>query len=90
VDEAAFREALARRGGGPPMRVHWAPGYSRPLHAHPFDAYGYVLAGAFTLTTPDGSSVLRAGDSFELGAGIAHAEAAEEGASVLVAALPPR
>jgi quercetin dioxygenase-like cupin family protein len=90
VDEAAFREALMRRGGEPPILVHWAAGYARPLHSHTFDAHGYVVAGSFTLTTADGSSVLRAGDVFELGAGIPHAESAQDGATVLVAALPPR
>lgn len=90
MDEAAFREALARRGGGPPILVHWAAGHVRPLHSHAFDAHGFVLAGSFTLTTADGSTVLRTGDAFELGAGIAHAESAEEGASLLVAALSPR
>jgi len=90
VDEAAFREALMRRGGGPPTQVRWAAGYARPLHSHTFDAHGYVVAGSFTLTTADGSSVLRAGDAFELGAGIPHAESAQDGATVLVAALPPR
>jgi quercetin dioxygenase-like cupin family protein len=89
VDESAFREALARRGGGPPVLVHWAAGYSRRLHSHAFDAHGFVVAGSFTLTTADGSTVLRAGDAFELGAGIPHAESAEEGASLLVAALSP-
>lgn len=90
MDEAAFREALARRGGGPPILVHWAAGYSRPEHSHAFDAHGYVVAGSFTLTTADGSTVLRAGDAFELAAGIPHAEWAEQGASLLVAALSPR
>ena len=90
MDEAEFREALARRGGGPPVLVHWAAGHARPVHAHAFDAHGFVVAGSFTLVTADGSSVLRAGDAFELAAGIPHAELAENGASVLVAGIPAR
>ncbi len=90
MDEAAFREALVARGGGVPTLVHWAAGYARVEHSHAFDAFGLVVAGSFTLTTSDASRVLRAGDSFELAAGIAHAESAPEGASVLVAALAPR
>lgn len=90
MDEVAFREALARRGGGVPILVHWAAGYARAEHSHAFDAFGLVFAGSFTLTTPDTRRVLRAGDAFELAAGITHAEWAPEGASVLVAALEPR
>jgi quercetin dioxygenase-like cupin family protein len=88
MDEAAFGAALARRGAGPPILVHWAAGYARSLHSHSFEAHGLVVAGSFTLTTADGSTVLRAGDTFELGAGVPHAESAEEGASLLVAGLP--
>ena len=90
MDEATFREALARRGGGSPVLVHWAAGYARPLHSHAFEARGLVVSGSFTLLTAEGSTVLRAGDAFELGAGIPHAESAAEGASLLVAGLSPR
>jgi quercetin dioxygenase-like cupin family protein len=89
VDEATFREALARRGVAP-LLVHWAAGYSRPAHAHAFDAHGLVLSGCFILTTATSSVRLGAGDPFELAAGIEHSEHSPDGASVLVAALAAR
>jgi quercetin dioxygenase-like cupin family protein len=50
------------------------PTVYRPPHAHPFDARGLVLAGAFTLTWEGQTHTFRVGETFEVPAGCLHSE----------------
>lgn len=52
----------------------WGARHEAPLHEHPFDTRALVVRGEFWLTVGDQVQHLRAGDRFELGRGIPHAE----------------
>ena len=43
-------------------------------HTHDFDAAVLVLSGDITVTTEDGATTCRAGDTFQLNNGIPHTE----------------
>jgi len=86
MDEASFRAKLKAIGCEELITVDWAPGHASKEHTHEFTAYGLIVRGAFTLTTPSGPQRLRVGDTFELAPGIPHTETVnEEGAQVLAA-----
>lgn len=74
MDENIFRTRLAELGCTEVRTVDWAPGHATQEHVHAFNAHGLVLSGAYTLTTPEGPKLLRAGDTFELAAGTPHTE----------------
>ncbi|MEN9726591.1 MAG: hypothetical protein RL434_957 [Pseudomonadota bacterium] len=74
MTESEFRQKVAVLGCPEPLLVDWPAGRDSGTHAHDFDAHGLVVAGSFTLSTPEGIRVLAVGDSFALAAGIPHSE----------------
>jgi hypothetical protein len=66
-------QALAR-GFDAVLERHWEPGTVLETHTHPFDASALVVGGEMWLTVGGGTRHLRAGDTFELDHGVAHAE----------------
>jgi quercetin dioxygenase-like cupin family protein len=51
-----------------------AAGTVNDTHSHDFDAALLVLSGNITVTTEQGTTTCRAGDTFELDNGIPHTE----------------
>lgn len=74
LDTAGFEDELRARGCTDVVIVEWPPGRLSERHVHDFRACGLILDGEYTLETPDGARVLRAGDRFELARGIPHVE----------------
>ncbi len=88
MDEAAFRAKLKKIGCGNLVTVDWAPGHTSVEHTHEFTAFGLIMRGSFTLTTPQGPQLLKAGDTFELAPGIPHTETVgDEPTQVLAAKI---
>jgi len=52
----------------------WPPHHSTPPHVHEFSVQGLVTAGDMFLTLGGEERHLRAGDRFEVAAGVRHAE----------------
>jgi quercetin dioxygenase-like cupin family protein len=52
----------------------WAPDLELGTHAHPFAVDALVVDGELALTCNGSTRALRAGDAFELAAGVPHAE----------------
>ncbi len=71
---SAFRDRVVGLGCEAPFEVTWAADHATLPHRHDFRAFGLVLAGSFTLTTPEGPRRLEQGDSFDLAAGVEHTE----------------
>ncbi len=91
MTESEFRQKVAVLGCLEPLLVEWPAGRDSGTHAHDFDAHGLVVAGGFTLSTPEGIRVLAAGDSFALAAGIPHSEkVGADDTRLLAARIPPR
>ena len=66
-------------------RVPLLEGLALDTHSHDFDAAVLVQSGALTVTTADGTTTCRAGDTFMLGNGIPHTEnAGKDGVRFLV------
>jgi quercetin dioxygenase-like cupin family protein len=64
----------------------WEPGMVLETHTHAFDASALVVDGEMCLTVGGDTRHLRAGDTFELDHGVAHAERyGAEGATYWVA-----
>ncbi|MBL8351752.1 MAG: cupin domain-containing protein [Burkholderiaceae bacterium] len=80
-------EASARAEGFDQVLVReWAPEQVLDTHRHPFEVKALVVRGEFTLTVGEQARLLRAGDAFELGREVPHAERyGTEGATVWVA-----
>ncbi len=74
MDERSFKERLARDGFGEAVSREWEAGTVNGSHTHDFAASALVISGEITVTTEDGATTCRAGDSFTLAAGIAHTE----------------
>ena len=62
---AGFDEVLERK---------WPANAVLETHTHPFSVQALVVQGEMWLTVAERTQHLRAGDRFELGQGIAHAE----------------
>lgn len=91
MTESEFRRKLAALGCLEPLVVEWPAGRESGTHAHDFNAHGLVVAGGFTLTTPEGARVLGVGDSFALAAGIPHSETVgAQDTRLLAARLSPQ
>lgn len=52
----------------------WEPHHCTPEHDHPFDTDALVVRGEFWLTSGGSTRHIRAGERFQLGRSIAHAE----------------
>ncbi|MDP6952698.1 MAG: cupin [Alphaproteobacteria bacterium] len=91
MDEATYRETVAAAGYNEPeilIREANATNGSEP-HTHDFGASVLVLEGEITVTTPDGPTTCRAGDTFSLGANIEHTETiGPDGLRMLIARKP--
>lgn len=74
MDEQSFTEQLKSEGYQPGVAVEWDPGTVNDTHAHAFSARLLILAGEITVTTAEGATTCRAGDTFRLAAGTPHEE----------------
>jgi len=74
MDETTFRAEHEARGCRDFHVRDWAPGTINESHSHDFGAAILVLDGEITVETAAGTTTCRAGDTFSLDAGIAHAE----------------
>ena len=74
MDERKFKEQLARDGYGEASLLEWEAGTVNESHSHDFTASALVISGEITVTTGDGATTCKAGDSFTLAAGITHTE----------------
>lgn len=86
-----FTASMLERGYDEVLVREWGPDHLAPEHDHPFDTDALVVRGEFWLTVGDSTRHLRAGDSFQLGRGIRHAERyGSEGAMFWAARRNPR
>lgn len=70
-----FRQLLNAAGYDEVLERSWAPDTVLDTHSHPFDVSVLMVAGELTLAIgAEAPRVLRAGDTFQLGAGVPHAE----------------
>jgi quercetin dioxygenase-like cupin family protein len=74
MNEATFTAKVTAAGCKEIYRGAWSPHHGSQEHSHDFNAHGLILRGAFTLTTREGSQILRPGDTFELNADTPHFE----------------
>lgn len=84
--EADFRARLAHLGVVNLLEVEWKSDHATQPHTHEFRAYGLVMRGSFTLTTPSGAQRIDAGGTFELPAGVEHTETVNGVATTVLAA----
>lgn len=89
MEQASFTEfeadALAR-GYDTVLERRWAPATTTGIHSHPFAVEALVVDGEMWLTVEGDTRHLRAGDRFELGREVPHAERyGSEGATFWVA-----
>ena len=69
-----FALSLKAQGFDEVLPRHWAPDTVLDTHTHPFAAKALVVAGQMWLTVDGHTRELLAGDTFELAAGVPHAE----------------
>jgi quercetin dioxygenase-like cupin family protein len=74
MDAATFETAARADGYAEVARREWEPNRVVPDHTHPFDARVLVLDGEVTLTMEGRSRTCRAGEVFEVAAGVVHSE----------------
>jgi quercetin dioxygenase-like cupin family protein len=74
MNPAEFETALRRDGYAEIVTNEMKPAETRPAHSHDFDVRALVLDGDITLTCDGSERTYRAGDSFTMSAGMAHAE----------------
>lgn len=70
----AYRSARLAEGFDEVVERVWQPGIVVDSHTHPFSVKARVAGGEMWLTVAEQTQHLRAGDSFELDADVAHAE----------------
>ena len=71
LDESALRRKLEARGYRV-SRYVYPPGTRFEAHTHEVDKLDAVLSGRFRMSTPDGDTVLRAGDVLAVPRGTLH------------------
>lgn len=82
----AFAAAARAQGFDEVIERQWAPLTVLDTHTHSFAAQALVVRGEMWLSEGDQTRHLRAGDRFELAAGVPHAERyGSEGAAYWVA-----
>lgn len=69
-----FTATMLARGFDEVLVREWGAGHVAPDHEHPFDTEALVVQGEFWLTVGEATRHLRAGDTFQLGRGVRHAE----------------
>jgi quercetin dioxygenase-like cupin family protein len=70
--------------------VRFAGGAVVPVHAHPHEQTGYVVAGALRFTVDGEERVVRPGDSWNLPSAVPHGAVALEDSVVVEVFSPPR
>jgi quercetin dioxygenase-like cupin family protein len=70
----SFRAQALAQGFDEVLVREWAPDQVVATHTHPFSVQALVVSGGFELRCEDHTRQLRAGDRFELAAGVPHAE----------------
>ena len=81
-----FRSEALREGFDEVLEREWPPLTELATHTHPFAVKARVTRGEMWLTVGDHTRHLRAGDAFELGRDVPHAERyGEAGAAYWVA-----
>jgi quercetin dioxygenase-like cupin family protein len=87
MDQTAF-EAELRDGGYEIVTNTMTPGKLNDEHAHSFDAYLLVTAGAMTITADGNRNTYHAGETFRMPAGRRHSElAGPDGATYIAGRL---
>ncbi|MFM8547936.1 MAG: cupin domain-containing protein [Betaproteobacteria bacterium] len=69
-----FSAAMLSRGYHEILVREWEPNHATPEHDHPFDTDALVVRGEFWLSSGGNTRHIRAGETFQLGRGIAHSE----------------
>jgi len=72
MNDKALAEQLHREGFRHTYVWEDGPGAHYPNHAHPEETAHIILSGEMTLTTPQGSTIYRAGDRCDVAAGAVH------------------
>ena len=73
MDRTAFEDEL-RAAGFSVGEAELQPGRSTDEHTHAWDIRGMVLEGEFTVLQGDDAVTCRPGETFEVAAGVPHAE----------------
>lgn len=82
----AFEQASRSAGYDEILERVWEPNKVIPTHTHPFDVTAVITQGDMLLTVGDLKRHLRPGDTFDVAAGVPHAEHyGEQGTSLWVA-----
>lgn len=72
---AQFEQLMRAAGYDEVIERVWPPDAVVDTHRHPFDVNALMIAGELTLMVPgEAPRQLRAGDTFQLAAHVAHAE----------------
>lgn len=74
AERADFEARLRRDGYLEILSKTLEPDVFVDRHTHPFDVRALVLDGEATIDCGDGPRTFRAGDSFEVAAGVTHTE----------------
>lgn len=70
-----YSAQVRAKGCGEVLVREWAADHRTPTHEHPFDAYGLVVRGEFTLSCGGTERLVTTGERFEVMRGTPHAEA---------------
>ena len=74
MNEAAFRESLARERFPAPTVIEREANLATTDHVHEYSASALILDGQISVVTADGTTTCRAGDTFTLASGTTHHE----------------
>jgi quercetin dioxygenase-like cupin family protein len=89
MDETAYREKVAAEGYDAPEVIVREANTDNQPHTHDFGASALILEGEITVTTADGPTTCRTGDSFALDARVEHRETiGPDGLRMLIARKP--
>lgn len=75
MTEHEFRKLLAEQGFEAPVLVERAPATQLDNHVHPFEALALIISGEITLSTEQGDTTYRPGETFHLQPNELHREA---------------
>src|ERR1700691_5963937 len=72
------------------VRHRMVKGWVGTKHSHPHEQMVYIVSGAITFTSPDGTFPTKAGDCFLVPGGVEHQASAQEDSEVLDIFTPMR
>jgi len=75
MTEYEFRKLLAEQGFNQPLLVERAAATELDNHVHPFEALALILSGDITISTEQGETTYRTGETFHLQPNELHHEA---------------